>query len=156
MRRAVRRRELEHVVGGRAGEVLREAPRPRARRRSVPPKCFADQPWDAPTPYIAAPSVATVTMASSRAELQRLRGLDRRQDVADAREPEVGQRREHRVGHAAGAQQVARPAASLKSTTSWSVLRSDTAIATSVFITLWISGMCLSPMPWMLCSPKPL
>ena len=26
---------------------------------------------------------------------------------------------------------------------------------TSVFITLWISGMCLSPMPWMLCSPKP-
>ena len=26
---------------------------------------------------------------------------------------------------------------------------------TSVFITLWMSGMCLSPMPWMLCSPKP-
>ena len=24
-----------------------------------------------------------------------------------------------------------------------------------MFITLWISGMCLSPMPWMLCSPKP-
>ena len=27
------------------------------------------------------------------------------------------------------------------------------AQTTSVFITLWISGMCLSPMPWMLCSP---
>ena len=33
--------------------------------------------------------------------------------------------------------------------------RSLTAHTTSVFITLWISGMCLSPMPWMLCSPKP-
>ena len=29
-------------------------------------------------------------------------------------------------------------------------------MATSVAITLWISGMCLSPMPWMLCSPNPL
>ena len=33
--------------------------------------------------------------------------------------------------------------------------RSDTPTTTSVFITLWISGMCLSPMPWMLCSPNP-
>ena len=29
------------------------------------------------------------------------------------------------------------------------------AATMSVFITLWMSGMCLSPMPWMLCSPKP-
>ncbi len=33
--------------------------------------------------------------------------------------------------------------------------RSDTPTTKSVAITLWISGMCLSPMPWMLCSPKP-
>ena len=33
--------------------------------------------------------------------------------------------------------------------------RSETASATSVASTLWISGTCLSPIPWMLCSPKP-
>ncbi len=33
--------------------------------------------------------------------------------------------------------------------------RSEIAATTSVFVTLWISGMCLSPMPWMLCSPNP-
>ena len=26
----------------------------------------------------------------------------------------------------------------------------------SVAITLWMYGMCLSPIPWMLCSPNPL
>ena len=36
-----------------------------------------------------------------------------------------------------------------------SVAWSLTPITTSVFITLWMSGTCLSPMPWMLCSPKP-
>jgi len=39
---------------------------------------------------------------------------------------------------------------------SWSVARSESARATSVAMTLWMSGMCLSPMPWMLCSPNPL
>ena len=32
---------------------------------------------------------------------------------------------------------------------------SETSTTRSVFITLWMSGMCLSPIPWMLCSPKP-
>ena len=48
-----------------------------------------------------------------------------------------------------------RPWSVFHSTSSSSVARSLTAETTSVFITLWISGMCLSPMPWMLCSPKP-
>jgi hypothetical protein len=43
----------------------------------------------------------------------------------------------------------------LNSTSSWSVAWSLIATTTSVFITLWMSGMCLSPMPWMLCSPNP-
>ena len=34
--------------------------------------------------------------------------------------------------------------------------RSETATTTSVAITLWMNGMCLSPIPWMLCSPNPL
>ena len=33
---------------------------------------------------------------------------------------------------------------------------SSTAITMSVFLTLWIQGTCLSPMPSMRCAPKPL
>ena len=43
----------------------------------------------------------------------------------------------------------------LNSASSSSVDLSEIATTTSVFITLWMIGMCLSPMPWMLCSPKP-
>jgi hypothetical protein len=43
----------------------------------------------------------------------------------------------------------------LNRTSSSSVERSEIATTTSVLVMLWISGMCLSPMPWMLCSPKP-
>jgi hypothetical protein len=35
-------------------------------------------------------------------------------------------------------------------------ISSSTATATSVFFTLCIHGMCLSPMPSMRCAPKPL
>ena len=48
-----------------------------------------------------------------------------------------------------------RPAGVLNSTSRSSVARSLMPTTTSVLVTLWISGMCLSPMPWMLCSPKP-
>ncbi len=50
----------------------------------------------------------------------------------------------------------ARPTSELRRTRSWSVARSEMSTTRSVFITLWMSGMCLSPIPWMLCSPKPL
>ena len=49
-----------------------------------------------------------------------------------------------------------RPPSSPNAMNSPSVASSDTATAASVFITLWNRGMCLSPIPWMLCSPKPL
>ena len=49
-----------------------------------------------------------------------------------------------------------RPASDVNSTSRRSVARSDTATTRSVAITSWMSGMCLSPIPWMLCSPKPL
>ncbi|GIT76925.1 MAG: hypothetical protein Ct9H300mP31_14560 [Acidimicrobiaceae bacterium] len=50
----------------------------------------------------------------------------------------------------------ARPSGVLNAMPSSSHARSDTPTTTSVLVMLWINGMCLSPMPWMLCSPKPL
>ena len=46
-----------------------------------------------------------------------------------------------------------RPASVLKSTKRRSVARSLMSTTMSVAMTLWMSGTCLSPMPWMLCSP---
>ena len=88
--------------------------------------------------------------------VEELRDLDRGEHVRDAREPERVERRRpsrRRRRDRAGA---ARPSAVLNSTFSASVSRSLTSATTSVFMTLWISGTCLSPIPWMLCSPNPL
>ena len=60
------------------------------------------------------------------------------------------------IGNGAGSGTPPIPASLLKSTPRPSVTSSEMAVTASVFITLWISGTCLSPMPWMLCSPKPL
>ena len=87
------------------------------------------------------------------AEVEQLGRLDRRQHVARRREAEVGQRRDDVGGDALARRGSARPSSVFHSTSSSSVATSLIAHTTSVFITLWMSGMCLSPMPWMLCSP---
>ena len=90
-----------------------------------------------------------------RPEAVVLRDLDRAEHVADGREPERGNGRARRTGRRV-VRGCRRPTSVPKRTPRRSVARSETASATSVFMTLWISGTCLSPIPWMLCSPKPL
>ena len=90
------------------------------------------------------------------AEAEQLRRLDGRQHVgrwttARSARARRGDRRRRR---GAWRGRCARRSV-LKRTSSSSVAWSLMAHTTSVFMTLWISGMCLSPMPWMLCSPKP-
>ena len=156
MRSRSTRRQLEQVVRAGAQQVARRTSRPPRGRRSrrgsrgrgsCPPRSGTSR----------APSVATVTTASSGPEAELLRRLDAGEDVADRRRCRTsGSAARIVLRHARRAARWARPASVLRRTRSWSVARSETSTTRSVFITLWISGMCLSPIPWMLCSPKPL
>ena len=85
--------------------------------------------WSRSLPYIAAPSVATVTMTSSGAEAEVLRGLDRRRGRCRCSRGRATAAREHVAsGHAARAGEVVRgPTSVSNSTPSRSVARSEIA-----------------------------
>ena len=107
-------------------------------------------------PYISAPSVATVMITSSGPRRRYFAVFTAARTLQMLDSPKAGRDASTDSGTWRRARRNSRPSRAAKSTDSWSVARSEIATTRSVFITLWMSGMCLSPMPWMLCSPKPL
>ena len=108
-------------------------------------------------PYISAPSVATVTTTSLGPRSRYLAIFTAATMLQMLDRPNEAQRSQDLLGHVAALGQDRRGLPGTRRAPSrWSVARSVTAVTMSVLKTLWMSGTCLSPMPWMLCSPKPL
>ena len=86
------------------------SPHTDAASRSVkpPPKSRA-RTFSRSLEYIAAPSVATVTIGVVGTEAEQLGGRDRGEHVADRREPEVAQRAQHPAGDSRRSARYAEP-----------------------------------------------
>ena len=106
-------------------------------------------------PYISDPSVATVTMASSGPRSSSLAVLIEATTLQMLDRPKW--RRVSMTAPSTPNEAMwASPSAVPNAIPSSSQAESETPMTTSVLVTLWIRGMCLSPIPWMLCSPNPL
>ena len=107
-------------------------------------------------PYMAAPSVATVSTTSSGPSRRYFATFTAARMLHTLDSPNAGRQASTGSGTCRRSRRYSRPSGSANSTDSWSVARSEIPTTRSVFITLWMSGMCLSPMPWMLWAPNPL
>ena len=139
---------------------------------STEPRCVANTSAASSAPEVAAEALAQRLGPLARVErgavggdgddgvvgpeVEQLGRLDGGEHVADRREAEVAERGDDLGGHALAVDQVGAPLGGVEQHVELvGGPVADTPTTTSVFITLWMSGMCLSPMPWMLCSPKP-
>ena len=80
---------------------------------------------------------------------------DRGEQVGDAADPEQPQSVDDLRGDPSASRR-SQPEGSLNSRSTAMASASSTAITASVLRTLWIHGMCLSPIPSMRCDPYPL